>query len=115
MRAEGGEEVFVAYAEVQPIALRTDLRLAPDLQARTLEMKDGKDLVAGGAPPKPECVDAVREEVFASSGDDLGFALWRCQHEAAAHAVAAEDPSRGPAGEEQLFGVDDADQLALLV
>ena len=78
-------------------------------------MEDGEDFIAGGAPPETECVDAVGEEMFAGGGDDFGFALGRCEDQAASHAVAAEDPSGGAAGEEQFFCVDDTDELALLI
>ena len=51
----------------------------------------------------------------AGGGENFGFALGRCEHQAAAHAVAAEDPSGGTAGEEQFFGLVLADELALLI
>ena len=50
-----------------------------------------------------------------SGGDDFRFAFGRCKDQAAAHAVATEDPSGGAAGEEQFFCVDDPDEAPLLV
>src|SRR5258707_15630676 len=100
---------------MKPVALGADLRLAPDLQAGALQLKDGKNFVAGGAPPETERMHAVGEQVFAGGSNDFRFALGCRENEAAAHTVAAEDPTCGTAGEEQLFGVDHADKGALLI